>query len=40
MDLLKAEGVGLLLNAQAALFAEPGFSLDAKVTEKLNQTKK
>ena len=40
MDLIKAEGVGLLLNAQAALFAEPGFSLDAKVTEKLNQTKK
>ena len=40
MDLLKAEGIGLLLNAQAALFAEPGYSLDAKVTEKLNQTKK
>lgn len=40
MDLLKAEGIGLLLNAQAALFAEPGFSLDAKVTEKLNQAKK
>jgi outer membrane protein len=40
MDLIKAEGVGLLLNAQAALFAEPGYSLDAKVTDKLNQTKK
>jgi outer membrane protein len=40
MDLIKAEGIGLLLNSQAALYAEPGFSLDAKVTEKLNQTKK
>ena len=40
MDLIKAEGIGLLLNAQAALYAEPGFSLDAKVTDKLNQTKK
>ena len=40
MDLIKAEGIGLLLNAQAALYAEPGFSIDAKVTDKLNQTKK
>ena len=37
MDLIKAEGIGLLLNAQAALYAEPGFVLDAKVTDKLNQ---
>lgn len=40
MDLIKAESIGLLLNAQAALYAEPGYSLDAKVTDKLNQTKK
>lgn len=39
MDIIKAEGIGLLLNAQAAMFAEPGYSIDAKVTEKLNQTK-
>ena len=37
MDLIKAEGIGLLLNAQAALYAEPDFVLDAKVTDKLNQ---
>lgn len=37
MDLLKAEGIGLLLNAQAAMYAEPDFVLDGKVTDKLNQ---
>lgn len=40
MDIIKAEGIGLLLNAQAALYAEPAYSIDAKVTDKLNQTKK
>jgi outer membrane protein len=39
MDLVKSEGIGLLLNAQAALYADAGYNLNAKVTEKLNQTK-
>lgn len=37
MDLIKDEGIGLLLNSQAALYAEPSFVLDAKVTDKLNR---
>ena len=36
-ELIKVEGIGLLLNAQAALHADAGYSIDAKVTEKLNQ---
>lgn len=39
MDLVKAEGIGLLLNAQAAHYADSGYNLSAKVTDKLNQTK-
>jgi len=39
MDMIKTEGIGLLLNAQAALYADAGYNLNAKVTEKLNQTK-
>lgn len=38
-ELVKSDGIGLLLNSQAALFAEPSYSLTAKVTDKLNQTK-
>ena len=38
-DLVKSEGIGLLLNSQAALYFEPSYSLSAKVTEKLNQAK-
>lgn len=38
-ELVKSEGIGLLLNAQAALYAEASYSLNAKVTEKLNQAK-
>jgi len=38
-ELVKAEGIGLLLNAQAAMYFEPSYSLSAKVTEKLNQAK-
>jgi hypothetical protein len=29
-----------LLNAQAALYADAGYSINGKVTEKLNQMKK
>jgi outer membrane protein len=39
MDLVKAEGIGLLINSQAALYAESSYNLSAKVTDKLNQTK-
>lgn len=38
-ELVKSEGIGLLLNAQAAMYFEPSYSLSAKVTEKLNQAK-
>ena len=40
MDVVKAESIGLLLNAQAALYADAGYSINGKVTEKLNQLKK
>lgn len=38
-DLVKTEGIGLLLNSQAALYSEASYSLTAKVTDKLNQSK-
>ena len=38
-ELVKSEGIGLLLNAQAALYFEAGYNLSAKVTDKLNQAK-
>lgn len=40
MDLVKVEGIGLLLNSQAALYADSGYNINAKVTDKLNQLKK
>lgn len=39
-ELVKSEGIGLLLNSQAAMYFEPSYSISAKVTEKLNQAKK
>jgi len=39
-ELVKSEGIGLLLNAQAAMHADPGYDITAKVTDKLNQAKK
>lgn len=39
-DLVKAESIGLLLNAQAAMHADAGYDISAKVTDKLNQMKK
>ena len=38
-ELVKTEGIGLLLNSQAALYSEASYSLTAKVTDQLNQTK-
>lgn len=38
-DLIKSEKIGLLLDSQAALHAEPSFNITPKVTEKLNQSK-
>lgn len=37
-DLIKVEGIGLLLDAKAALHADIGYSINAKVTDKLNQS--
>jgi len=39
-DIVKADGIGLLLNAQAAMHADAGYDISAKVTDKLNQAKK
>ncbi len=39
-ELIKAEGIGLLLNQQAAMFADSSYSITAKVTDKLNQLSK
>lgn len=35
-DIIKSEGIGLLLDSRAALHAEPGYDITAKVTQKLN----
>lgn len=35
-ELIKSEGIGLLLDKRAAIHAEPGFDITAKVTSKLN----
>ncbi|MFT5482636.1 MAG: outer membrane protein [Halieaceae bacterium] len=36
-DLIQTEGIGLLLQRSAVIHADAGFSLTAKVTDKLNQ---
>ena len=38
-ELIEAEGIGLLLNQQAAMHADSSFSITAKITDKLNQIK-
>lgn len=38
-ELIKSEGIGLLLNQQAAMHADSSYSITAKVTDKLNQLK-
>jgi outer membrane protein len=35
-DIIKSEKIGLLLDSRAALHAEPGYDITAKVTQKLN----
>lgn len=39
-ELVKTEGIGLLVSAQAVLYADTGYNITAKVTDKLNQLKK
>ena len=36
-DIIAAEGIGLLLNNTAVIHADAGYSITAKVTDKLNQ---
>lgn len=36
-DLIQSEGIGLLLQRQAVIHADPGYSITAKVTDQLNQ---
>ncbi len=38
-ELIESEGIGLLLNQQAAMHADSSFSITAKVTDKLNKMK-
>lgn len=38
-DLIKSEGIGLLINQQAVMYVDSSFSITAKVTDKLNQMK-
>lgn len=38
-ELIASEGIGLLLNQQAAMHADSSFNITAKVTDKLNQMK-
>lgn len=36
-DLIQTEGIGLLLQRESVIHADPGYSITAKVTDKLNQ---
>ena len=36
-ELIKTEGIGLLLQQSAVIHSDPGYSITAKVTDKLNQ---
>jgi outer membrane protein len=36
-ELIATEGIGLLLQRQSVIHADPGYSITAKVTDKLNQ---
>ena len=36
-ELIQTEGIGLLLQRNAVIHADPGYSITAKVTDKLNQ---
>lgn len=38
-DIIKSEGIGLLINSKAVMHADTSFNVTAKVTEKLNQAK-
>lgn len=38
-EIITAEGAGLVLDAKAAIFANPSFNITAKVTEKINKAK-
>jgi len=37
-DIIAKEGIGLLLQRQATIYADAGFSITAKLTDKLNQS--
>jgi outer membrane protein len=38
-DVIKADGIGLLLDAQTAIHADAGYDITAKVTQRLNENK-
>lgn len=38
-ELIKSEGIGLLINSKAVMHADTSFNITAKVTDKLNQAK-
>ena len=38
-DVIKADGIGLLLDSQTAIHADAGYDITAKVTQRLNENK-
>ncbi len=38
-DIVKTDSIGLILDAQSAIFADPGYDITAKVTQRLNDNK-
>lgn len=38
-DMIKSEGIGLLINRQAAMYVDSSYSITAQVTDKLNKMK-
>lgn len=38
-DLIKSEGIGLILNAESVVFADSSYDITAKITDRLNKAK-
>ncbi|GAB1264832.1 hypothetical protein NBRC116493_22690 [Aurantivibrio infirmus] len=38
-ELIKSEGIGLILNAEAVVFADSSYDITAKITDRLNKAK-
>lgn len=38
-DIIKSEGIGLVLNAEAVTFADSSYDITSKITDRLNKAK-